>query len=146
VLDQLGPLIPVLHAGATWFMVGLIWFVQIVHYPLLGNVPAGCFAEYSAGHQRRTTRIVAPAMFVEAGCTLVLALFPQGQDADSPVRWVGLGLLVLVWVSTFTIQVPLHARLSTGFDANVWRRLVFTNWVRTAAWTARGIVALLMLR
>ena len=24
------------HVGATWFMTGLTWFVQIVHYPLMG--------------------------------------------------------------------------------------------------------------
>lgn len=24
----------VVHAAATWFMVGLIWFVQVVHYEL----------------------------------------------------------------------------------------------------------------
>jgi len=146
VLDQLVLLIPFAHAGATWFMVGLIWFVQVVHYPLMGKVPASGLPEYSAGHQRRTTWIVAPAMIAEAGCTIALALFPQGHSADSPVRWVGLGLLVVVWASTFTIQVPLHARLSTGFDENVWRRLVNTNWVRTIAWTGRGVIALLMLR
>ncbi len=146
MLDQLVPLIALAHAGATWFMVGLIWFVQLVHYPLMGKVPASGFSEYSAEHQRRTTWIVAPAMFAEAGCTIVLALFPHGHGADSPVRWVGLGLLVLAWASTFTTQVPLHARLSTGFDKKVWRRLVNTNWVRTVAWTGRGVVALLMLR
>ena len=144
--DQLVSLVPLAHAGATWFMVGLIWFVQIVHYPLMSKVPASGFSEYSAGHQRRTTWIVAPAMLAEAGCTIALAFFPQGRGADSPVRWVGLGLLVLVWASTFAVQVPLHTRLSTGFDENVWRRLVYTNWVRTVAWTARGIIALFMLR
>jgi len=146
VFDQLVPLIPFAHAGMTWFMVGLIWFVQIVHYPLMGKVSASGFPEYSAGHQRRTTWIVAPAMIAEAGCAIVLAWFPQGYSADSPVQWVGLGLLVLVWTSTFAIQVPLHSRLSTDFDENVWRRLVNTNWVRTIGWTGRGITALLMLR
>jgi len=127
-------------------MVGLIWFVQIVHYPLMGKVHASGFSEYSAGHQRRTTWIVAPAMIAEAACAIVLALFPQGHGAYSPVRWVGLGLLAFAWASTFFVQVPLHARLSTGFHENVWRRLVHTNWIRTVTWTGRGIIALLMVR
>ncbi len=146
MLDQLVPLLPLAHAGATWFMVGLIWFVQIVHYPLMGKVTSSGFSEYSAGHQRKTTWIVAPAMLAEAACTIALALFPQGHGAGSPVRWVGLGLLALVWASTFGVQMPLHARLSSGFNERVWRRLVLTNWVRTVAWTGRGIIAILMLR
>jgi hypothetical protein len=36
-------------------------------------------------------------------------------------------------------------RLSTGFDPVVHRRLVRTNWVRTAAWTARGAAAVAMI-
>lgn len=26
------------HAAATWAMVGLVWFVQVVHYPLFAQV------------------------------------------------------------------------------------------------------------
>ena len=37
---QLTVPIPMAHAGATWFMTGLISFVQIVHYPLMGSVIA----------------------------------------------------------------------------------------------------------
>lgn len=32
-----------LHAGATLFMTGLIWFVQVVHYPLFLRVGEGNF-------------------------------------------------------------------------------------------------------
>ncbi len=28
----------ILHAGATLYMAGVIWFVQIVHYPLFSRV------------------------------------------------------------------------------------------------------------
>jgi hypothetical protein len=36
-------------------------------------------------------------------------------------------------------------RLSTGFDPVVHRRLVRTNWIRTAAWTVRGAAAVAMV-
>lgn len=67
VPEQLATLIPMAHAGATWFMTGLIWFVQIVHYPLMGAVPGDAFRVYQELHQRRTTWIVGPVMLVEAG-------------------------------------------------------------------------------
>jgi hypothetical protein len=53
--------------------------------------------------------------------------------------------VALVWLSTAFVQVPLHARLSAGFDTRAHRRLVATNWVRTLSWTARGLLALWMV-
>jgi hypothetical protein len=39
----------------------------------------------------------------------------------------------------------MHRRLERGFDADAHRRLVLGNWVRTVAWTARGVILLLIL-
>jgi hypothetical protein len=57
-----------------------------------------------------------------------------------------IALLAVNWLSTFLVQVPLHARLGTGFDAAAHRRLVLSNSLRTLAWTGRGVLALVMLR
>ena len=53
------------HAAATLFLVGLIWFVQIVHYPLMARVPVSEFAAYEHEHQNPTTFAVAPTMLIE---------------------------------------------------------------------------------
>ena len=50
-----------LHAASTLSMVGLIWFVQVVHYPLFARVEQG-FIAYEQIHQQRTTWVVAPLM------------------------------------------------------------------------------------
>jgi hypothetical protein len=70
---------------------------------------------------------------------------PPPELIGVPTRWIGLGMLVLIWVSTFAVQVPLHAKLAREFDRVVWHRLVTTNWLRTIVWTVRGFVALLLL-
>jgi len=124
----------------------LIWFVQIVHYPLLGAVPADAFPEYEKAHQRRTTWIVGPVMFLEASSAVLLFWLPHGEFAGTTLRWVGLALLALLWASTFALQVPLHGKLAMGFDRGVWQRLVASNWLRTIAWSVRGIIALLVLK
>lgn len=144
--DQLTALIPMVHAGATWFMAGLIWFVQIVHYPLMEAVPASASPAYAKAHQRRTTWVVAPAMLMETTSALLLLWVPRDQLAGPPLHWIGLSLLALIWISTFTVQVPLHATLAMKFDPAVCHRLVVSNWLRTCAWSARGIIALLLLR
>ena len=43
------------------------------------------------------------------------------------------------------LQVPQHRILEGGFDPAAHRFLVSSNWVRTIAWTARGVVALFLL-
>jgi len=146
VPDVLINLAPLVHAGATWFMVGLIWFVQVVHYPLMGAIPPHGFSGYAVAHQRRTTWVVGPAMLLEGGTALALGVTPHESFEGQVLGWVGAGLLTLIWASTFAVQVPLHARLAMGFDRTVWRRLVATNWLRTIAWTARGMIALWLLK
>lgn len=132
------------HVAATLVMVGLIWFVQVVHYPLMAQVSQSDFVGYEREHQRRTTFVVAPAMLLEAVTAVMLCAFPPaGVGRTWPA--VGVSLLAVIWLSTFLIQVRQHRRLSQGFDAVTHRRLVWCNWLRTVAWTGRGIVGLIMV-
>ncbi|MFM8334681.1 MAG: hypothetical protein ACKODK_03905 [Opitutaceae bacterium] len=131
-------LLPLAHAAATLFMTGVIWFVQIVHYPLFGRVGAAEFPAFEREHARRTGRVVGPAMVVEL--LLALALAARG----GVLAWAGLALLGVIWASTAFVQVPLHRRLEQGADVAAQRRLVRTNWIRTAAWTARAVIAIVI--
>jgi hypothetical protein len=49
------------------------------------------------------------------------------------------GLIILVWCSTFTFQVPIHKSLQAGKDKSKIRRLVATNWIRTVAWSKKAV-------
>lgn len=133
--------IAVLHMAATGVMIGIIWFVQVVHYPLMALVGRDGYPAYQAAHQRRTTWVVALPMLVELATGVWLALRPPPFFSAS-AAWTGLGLLAVVWLSTFFLQVPAHGRLERGFDPDAHRRLVWGNWVRTVAWTLRGILVL----
>ena len=128
------------HAFATLFMTGLIWFVQVVHYPLFDRVGKSGFAEYERQHTRRTGWVVGGPMLLDMALALLLAWSPGGLPA-----WCGLGLLGVVWLSTALGQVPAHLRLEQGFDAGAHRRLVRGNWIRTIGWSLRGVLAIGML-
>ena len=128
------------HAATTLAMTGLIWFVQLVHYPLFPMAARPSFTEFARQHQRRTGWVVMPLMSVEAVTAGLLLL-----RAPGPWTWAGAALLALVWLSTALLQVPQHRRLARGFDALAARRLVATNWLRTVAWTARAVVALALI-
>jgi hypothetical protein len=133
-------LISVIHAASTWFMVGLIWFVQVVHYPGFGHVPPEGFVDYAARHVARTGFVVGPPMLIEAGSAMALVYL-----SPSTLTWSALALLFIVWLSTGLLQVPAHDRLSSGRDDAVIRRLVLTNWLRTVAWSIRGVLAMAIL-
>lgn len=132
------------HAAATWAMTGLIWFVQVVHYPLFSRVDAAGFAAYEAVHASRTTLVVGPLMVLELSTAIWLAMTTPPGLARS-LAWTGLALVVVIWLSTGLLQVPQHAVLARGFDPAAHALLVTTNWVRTIAWTLRGLVALWLL-
>lgn len=119
-------------------MTGLIWFVQIVHYPLFTGVGGDRFTSYAQQHARRTSWVVAAPMLLElttAILLLVRSLRPAFLPQSSALA--ALLLLVMIWISTGLVQVPLHNRLALGFDARSARLLVATNWFRTVLWTAR---------
>ena len=125
---------------ATLTMFGAIWIVQVVHYPLFGLVGEATWTGYEAQHQSRITLVVGPAMVVELATAVWLALRPL-PGVPAWVFVVGTALVGLLWASTAFVQVPLHATLSAGFSAETHGRLVGTNWIRTALWTARtGLV------
>ena len=128
-----------LQAAATLAMVGLIWFVQVVHYPLFGRVGRDGFAGYERAHQQRTTLVVAPLMLVEAFTALVLLwLRPDGVSLGTAIA--GAVLVGLIWTSTLFWQVPAHARLEKSYNALDHRKLVRSNWVRSAGWSLRGVL------
>lgn len=134
----------VVHAACTWAMTGLIWFVQVVHYPLFALAGASAFPAYHAAHTRLTTVVVAPLMVAEAGAAVWIA---TACLAPPWITWTALALLGVVWLSTFGLSVPRHDALArVGFDASAIRGLVAANWVRTIAWTLRAGLAAWMLR
>ena len=142
--DHLGRALLLMQLAATLYMTGLVWFVQVVHYPLFEAVGPGGFRAYADAHVRRTGWVVGPPMLAELGCALLL-IWIRPPGVPGVALAVGLGLLAVIWASTLRLQVPRHARLQRGFHAASHRALVRTNWIRTAAWTARSLLVLSML-
>ena len=118
-------------------LAGLIWTIQVVHYPLFARVGTETWPRYEAEHQRRITWLVGPLMV--ANVALGVALFLADRGALSALN---AGLAIAVFAATGLIYAPMHAALrSSASDAEI-ARLVRVNWARTATWTLQVIVAL----
>ena len=120
---------------ACWFMTGVIWIVQLVHYPAFDWVDPERFREFTVFHSQRITWVVMPVMLIEMMTAVWSVLVIGGRT-----NWMGLGILVGVWLATFLFSVPCHNRLAQGFDEGTFRMLVYTNWFRTFGWTARALL------
>ena len=142
--ESLARALLLLHLAATLFMVGVIWFVQIAHYPLLVRIAQNDIPAYEKVHTRLAAWVVGPPMIVELVSGVIL-LWVRPAGVSSLMAWAGVALLAITWCSTQFVQVPCHARLSRAFDPVVHRRLVRTNWVRTVAWSLRGLMVLWMV-
>ena len=133
--------------GSTLPLVGLIWFVQIVAYPLFfeaSSLSPRAFSSYHLAHSTRITFLVLPLMLTE----LVAAgawLFWRPTGVSLAFCCVGLALVVVAWGTTGLLSVPRHEILARGFEAGAHRSLVATNWIRTACWSVRGGMLLWLL-
>lgn len=134
----------VLGTAATWGMVGVIWLVQLVQYPMLMGYPPEAATAAMADHQRRISWVVGPLMAVE-GVTALVLLVDRPEIMGVGAAWAAATLLGIALASTVLVQVPLHSRLAEAHDILTARRLVRTNWVRTVAWTARGVLLAVIL-
>lgn len=97
------------------------------------------FTDAHRFHTKAITPVVAPLMIAELLTSCVLAVAPL-PHVPSWNFALGLALTVLIWFSTFFVQVPVHSSLAGGFDESLIRRLVRTNLIRTAAWSARTLI------
>jgi len=131
------------HLFFTLYMTGIIWMVQIVHYPLMGRVGTDQFVDYERTHTMLMTFVVGPQMVIELGTAVLLAI---QAERFREFWWLNLALILVIWVSTFFIQVPLHESLSKGFIREDHLKLVNSNWIRTITWTAHAILVLFLLK
>lgn len=129
----------VVSTTATWAMVGLIWMVQLVHYPMLATYSAIAPATAAADHQRRISWVVGPLMAAE-GVTALILLVDRPETMPAWSAWVAAALLGVALTSTVMVQVPLHAQLAERHDGRDAAQLIASNWVRTLAWTVRGLL------
>jgi len=133
-----------LNFMATWAMVGVIWFVQLVHYPLLAIVPVENAASIAIVHQRRTGFVVGPPMAVE-GITTLFLLWSRPDGVSLWMPWVAAVFLAIALGSTVLLSVPRHERMVRQPDSKTGRELVLTNWPRTIAWSMRGVLTAMMV-
>lgn len=126
------------------FMVGVIWFVQIIQYPLLAKIGAESFIDYHREYTKRAGYLLGPVMVFEMGIAVLLCFL--SWNSSTFFWWLlNIGLVLAIWFVTFRVSVPDHEKLAQGASAGVIRHLVVTNWWRTFFWTLKMLIAIVLV-
>jgi len=131
------------HLASTLFMVGMIWTIHYVHYPLFAHVGKSTYIAFQSEHVNRIGKLLLLPWLTE-GMTLlavlILAFLGKRRDLRVPAFLNGLGMAIALIISGVW-SAPAHGELADGFDAAVHDRLMTANLVRSFAWTLCGICA-----
>ena len=125
-----------LNVISAFLLTGVIWTIQIVHYPSFHYIDKLSFTNFHNFHERRISIIVMPLMLIELTTSTALYI----NNMSSIVFALNLLIVVLIWCSTFFIQVPIHSILSQKKDKKLIEKLVNTNWIRTFLWSMRMLL------
>ena len=125
-----------LNVVSAFLLTGIIWTIQIVHYPSCYYIDKQFFVNFHQFHEYRISIIVMPLMFIELISCIALYI----NDMSNITFALNLIIVGLIWCSTFFIQVPIHNILSQKKDNKMIKKLVNTNWIRTFLWSIRMLL------
>jgi hypothetical protein len=143
-LEENRRLIVIAHLSATLFMVGLIWTIHYVHYPLFANVGEQTYVNFQAAHVERIGKLLLLPWLTE-GVTLIailaIAFLGTHKALRVPAVINGAAMALVLVISGFW-SAPAHGKLADGFDKAVHDQLMTANLIRTLAWSLCGICAI----
>lgn len=126
----------------SFALFGLIWCIQLVHYPFFLRSDKENFIEHIGFHKHRISIIVIPLMTIELVTSGLLAFLSAEFSA---LNNFGFLIVILIWLVTFFLQVPLHGKLAEGYNEETVRKLINSNWIRTILWTVKSFSSLFIL-
>ena len=122
------------HLIFTSIMTGVIWVIQIVHYPSFHFIEKELYTAFQKFHMNKISIIVIPIMLAELITGMMLFL---DKSSKSPFLIVSFVILVLIWLITGVFFSKAHNELIAGYQELVVNQLVAMNWIRTLLWTLR---------
>ena len=122
------------HLIFTSIMTGVIWVIQIVHYPSFHFMEKELYTAFQKFHMNKISIIVIPIMLAELITGMMLFL---DKSSKSPFLIISFVILVLIWLITGVFFSKAHNELMTGYQELVVNQLVVMNWIRTLLWTLR---------
>ena len=127
-------LLLIAHLIFSSVMTGIIWVIQIVHYPSFHFIEKELYTAFQKFHMNKISIIVMPIMLAEL-ITGIMLLFDKSSKSFFLIT--SLIILILIWAITGVFFSKVHSKLIFGYEELVVNQLVVMNWIRTLLWTLR---------
>jgi len=134
----------IIHLVSSFMMIGIVWLVQVINYPLLSLVPEQFFSAYYRSHLLKSQWIIVPLMVLEAATGGLLLIFPIVQVAYWLYQ-INFALIVLIWLETILMHLSVHRQLKERHSKAAIENLTRIGWLRTITWSAHGAVLIAIL-
>ena len=117
----------------SFLMMGVIITTQIVSYPLFLCLTKSDFKTYHSTYVNKISFIVMPIMLSELVLSIILLSIIQNFSSV-----IILSSMLLIFLSTLFLQVPMHQKLEYGYNNQSINYLINTNWIRTFLWVIKS--------
>ena len=123
------------HFFLTFFMTGIIWLIQLIHYPSFSFIDKNMYSTFQAFHMNRISFLVGPIMFLELFSGFYLLFF----YSESNFFVINFILNILILTMTIIVFGTIHRKLIEGFKFSLFAKLISMNWIRTILWSMKSI-------
>tara|TARA_B100001250_G_scaffold398865_1_gene407628 strand:+ start:812 stop:1213 length:402 start_codon:yes stop_codon:yes gene_type:complete len=127
-------MILLIHIISTSIMVGVIWTIQLVHYPSFNFINQKDYIKFQNFHMNQISLIVMPIMGIELFTGLIIIFL---EIKNGLMFHFSISILFLIWLITGIIFSRLHQKLTMGYQPLIINKLIKMNWLRTFLWTFR---------
>ena len=115
-------------------MIGVSLITHFVTYPSFELIPEKKFQKFHNAYTKKMLFIVGPIMIIEFVSVFVLVINNIELNTILPFL-----LVLIIWIFTFFLIVPLHKQLAKNYNKNINEKLIRFNGFRTFLWIFKFI-------
>ena len=120
-----------IHSLVDFGMCVVLWLVQLVIYPSFLRIEPSELPAWHKAYTFRVSFVILPLMLGQ----LMLAILGLLGD-PSILEWVAFAFVLVCWILTFFVSVPLHRKIEQNDTTKeIRQKLITTNWPRTILWS-----------
>lgn len=132
-----------LNLISTLLIAGVLWFIQLVHFPLINEMPAKNMVNNGYYHMQKILGIIN-LLFIIDFITIVFLLLLVNSDLSATLMLINILIFLFTVILTRITFLPIHQNLSKNPNSFLISKLINLNWIRTLVWSLKVLFMLII--